>query len=77
MKNKILILNNKQIDYLNDIISETYMKKDDNDTVKSVVAIIDFLIQTQCEEISVTEKSILDNNEWSPVRVTAEDNDWR
>ena len=56
-KTKRLILNQKQIDYLTDMVCAGY--ENDNHTARTnadIVAILDFLMATETEEISEEDK---------------------
>lgn len=64
---KMLILNDKKIDYLNDLIGEVYVRNPEESAYLSrdVVAVLDFIINTDtvdCCSTSTVDDS--DDNDW-------------
>ena len=65
---KILILNDRKIDYLNDLIGEVYVRNPEKSAylMRDVVAVLDFIINT--DTVDVEQQSTVDDSE---------DNDWK
>ena len=65
---KMLILNDKKIDYLNDLIGEVYVRNPEESAylLRDVVAVLDFIINT--DTVDVEQQSTVDDSE---------DNDWK
>ena len=75
MKERILKLNSKQVDYLSDLICEGYANTGESSTASEVVAILDFLINTQSEEIK--EPEFLKTFKTNETTTAKDDNDWK
>lgn len=65
---KMLILTDRKIDYLNDLIGEVYVRNPEESAYLSrdVVAVLDFIINT--DTVDVEQQSTVDDSE---------DNDWK
>ena len=67
---KILVLNDKKIDYLTDLIGEVYIRNPEESAyfLRDVAAVLDYIINTESVEVDDTESVEVDD---------PEDNDWK